>query len=100
MTVSDWHCVSAHGESVRVSRTHRSGISPRTIRYDPEATDDAATLETLRTLGTPQSEPTPRSDRGLKVLNHLSDKHSAGVVLTETDRVMIRLLERFETGLA
>ena len=73
----------------------------RRIRYDPEATDDAATLETLRTLGTHQSEPSPRSDRGLEVLNRLSDKHSAGVVLTETDHVMMtRLLERFETGLA
>ena len=48
-----------------------------------------------------QSEPTPRPDRGLEVLNRLSDKHSAGAVLTETDHVMMtRLLERFETGLA
>ncbi|MEE8407420.1 MAG: hypothetical protein V3S32_09760 [Acidimicrobiia bacterium] len=73
----------------------------RRIRYDPEATDDAATLETLRTLGALQCEPSPRSDRGLEVLDRLSDKHSAGVVLTETDHVMMtRLWERFETGLA
>jgi hypothetical protein len=73
----------------------------RRIRYDPQATDDAATLETLRTLGIHQSEPSPRSDRGLEVLNGLSDKHSAGAVGTETDHVMMtRLLERSENGLA
>ncbi len=80
---------------------NRAGTEEWSTRYDPEATDDAATLETLRTLGTHQCESSSRSDRGLEVLNGLSDKHSAGAVLTETDHVMMpRLLERFETGLA
>jgi len=58
-------------------------------------------LETLRILGSHQSESTPRSDGRLEVLSRLSDKHLAEVMLTEADHVMMtRRLEHFETGFA
>lgn len=71
------------------------------IRYDPNATDDATTMETIRFLADHQPEPTPHTTRALEVLGRLSEKHSNGSALAPSDHVMLtRLLELFEKGLA
>ena len=72
-----------------------------TLNYDKTATDDAATLETLRFLGYHQPAPTANNQRALSVLARLEDKQSSGNRMTTDDYViMTRLLERFEKGLA
>lgn len=71
------------------------------IRYDPNATDDATTMETIRFLADHQPQPTPHTTRALEVLGRLSEKHSNGSALAPSDHVMLtRLLELFEMGLA